>query len=72
MRSSWKRSELRLAISRRGFSTGGFAQVAGVSRETLSRALNGRSTSSETTRRIITTLARLPEFNGADLIEAAK
>ncbi len=72
MRASWRGEGLRLAISRRAVTSRQFAGLCGIRPETLSRALNGRSTSAETTRRIITTLTRLPELTGADLIASAK
>jgi predicted transcriptional regulator len=72
MRAHWRRDDLQVAIAGRGVTGAEFARLAGIRPETLKRALGGRATNPETTKRIITLLARLPELEGAQLIESAQ
>ena len=73
MPSRLRSDVLRRELAVRGLTGYAFAEVSGLTPETLSRLLNGRPANAATVRAIVEALARVPVLNGADrLIEAAK
>ena len=73
MRSRFRSNVLRRELAVRGLTGYAFAEVSGVTPETLSRILNGRPANAATVRAIVEALARTPVLHGAEkLIEAAQ
>jgi predicted transcriptional regulator len=72
MLSRFRSDVLRRELAVRGLTGYAFAELAGLTPETLSRILGGRPVNTSTVRAIVSALARVPVLAGADkLIEMA-